>query len=130
MEAPITIKNLGDEKLENIIREQLAIAAEGCAGWTIRLTVPQNSDNWELTIASPTSAQPSVTVLTLHENQTVQRVVRIAIDEIALLKAAAQAPSPKVPNRATWEANEACERGEVFRAASIEELMADLKADD
>ncbi len=35
-----------------------------------------------------------------------------------------------VPNRETIAAIEAGERGEVFRASSIEELMADLKSDD
>jgi len=36
----------------------------------------------------------------------------------------------RVPNRQTRAAIDAGERGEVFRASSVAELMADLHADD
>ena len=52
---------------------------------------------------------------------------------LLLVRVAAEKAMPfevRVPNRATREAIEACERGEVFRASSVAEMMADLNSDD
>ncbi len=52
---------------------------------------------------------------------------------LLLVRVAAEDAMPfevRVPNRATWEAIEAGERGEVSRAASVAAMMADLNADD
>ena len=59
---------------------------------------------------------------------TVSDAVRILLTRIAAEKA--MPFEVRVPNRATLEAMEAGERGEVTRAATVAEMMADLNADD
>ncbi|MGA7521893.1 MAG: type II toxin-antitoxin system RelB/DinJ family antitoxin [Acidobacteriaceae bacterium] len=52
---------------------------------------------------------------------------------LLLVRVAAEKALPfevKVPNRQTRAAMEAGERGEVSRASSVEEMMADLNAND
>ena len=59
---------------------------------------------------------------------TVSDAVRLLLTRVA-----AEEAMPfeiKVPNRETREAIEAGERGEVFRASSVAELMKELRADD
>jgi DNA-damage-inducible protein J len=59
---------------------------------------------------------------------TVSDAVRILLTRVA-----AEQAMPfdiRVPNRETREAIEAGERGEVFRASTVAELMKDLHADD
>jgi DNA-damage-inducible protein J len=59
---------------------------------------------------------------------TVSDAVRLLLTRVAAEKA--MPFEVRVPNRATREAIEAGERGEVFRASSVAELMAELNADD
>jgi DNA-damage-inducible protein J len=59
---------------------------------------------------------------------TVPDAVRILLTRIAAEKAIPF--EGRVPNRVTLEAMEAGDRGEVFRAASVAEMMAELNADD
>ena len=59
---------------------------------------------------------------------TVSDAVRILLTRIAAEKA--MPFEVRVPNRETLEAMEAGDRGEVFRAASVAEMMAELNADD
>ncbi|MGD0630297.1 MAG: type II toxin-antitoxin system RelB/DinJ family antitoxin [Terracidiphilus sp.] len=59
---------------------------------------------------------------------TVSDAVRILLTRIAAEKA--MPFEVRVPNRATLAAMEAGERGEVFHAASVAEMMAELNADD
>jgi len=59
---------------------------------------------------------------------TVSDAVRILLTRIAAEKA--MPFEVRVPNRETLEAMEAGDRGEVFRAASVTEMMAELNADD
>jgi DNA-damage-inducible protein J len=59
---------------------------------------------------------------------TVSDAVRILLTRIAAEKA--MPFEVRVPNRATLAAMEAGERGEVSRAATVAEMMADLNADD
>lgn len=59
---------------------------------------------------------------------TVSDAVRLLLTRIAAEKAIPF--ELRVPNRETRAAIEAAERGEVFRASSVTELMADLHADD
>ena len=59
---------------------------------------------------------------------TVSDAVRLLLTRIAAEKALPF--EVRVPNRETIAAMEAGKRGEVFRANSIAELMADLNAED
>ena len=59
---------------------------------------------------------------------TVSDAVRILLTRVAAEKA--MPFEIRVPNRETREAIEACERGEVFRASTVAELMKDLNSDD
>ncbi len=59
---------------------------------------------------------------------TVSDAVRILLTRIAAEKA--MPFELRVPNRATAEAIEAGERGEVTRAANVQEMMALLHAED
>ena len=59
---------------------------------------------------------------------TVSDAVRLLLTRVAAEKA--MPFEVRVPNRETRAAIEAAERGEVFRASSVAELMADLNADD
>jgi DNA-damage-inducible protein J len=59
---------------------------------------------------------------------TVSDAVRILLTRIAAEKA--MPFEVRVPNRVTLAAMEAGERGEVSRAATVAEMMADLNADD
>jgi len=59
---------------------------------------------------------------------TVSDAVRILLTRVAAEKA--MPFDIRVPNRETREAIEACERGEVFRASTVAELMKDLNSDD
>jgi DNA-damage-inducible protein J len=59
---------------------------------------------------------------------TVSDAVRLLLTRVAAEKA--MPFEVRVPNRTTMEAIEAGERGEVFRASTVAELMADLNADD
>ncbi|MGH9600242.1 MAG: type II toxin-antitoxin system RelB/DinJ family antitoxin [Terracidiphilus sp.] len=59
---------------------------------------------------------------------TVSDAVRLLLTRIAVEKA--MPFEVRVPNRATREAIEAGERGEVFRAANVAAMMSDLNADD
>lgn len=59
---------------------------------------------------------------------TVSDAVRLLLTRVATEKA--MPFEVRVPNRETRAAIEAGERGEVFRASSVAELMADLDADD
>ena len=59
---------------------------------------------------------------------TVSDAVRLLLTRVAAEKA--MPFEVRVPNRETRAAIEAGERGEVFRASSVAELMADLHADD
>jgi DNA-damage-inducible protein J len=59
---------------------------------------------------------------------TVSDAVRLLLTRIAAEKA--MPFDVRVPNRTTKSAIEAAERGEVFRAKTVEALMADLNADD
>ena len=59
---------------------------------------------------------------------TVSDAVRILLTRIAAEKAIPF--EIRVPNRATLAAMEAGDRGEVFRASSVAEMMAELNADD
>lgn len=59
---------------------------------------------------------------------TVSDAVRILLTRVAAEKA--MPFDIRVPNRETMEAIEAGERGEVFRASNVGELMKDLRADD
>ncbi|MGB7265835.1 MAG: type II toxin-antitoxin system RelB/DinJ family antitoxin [Terracidiphilus sp.] len=59
---------------------------------------------------------------------TVSDAVRLLLVRIAAEKA--MPFELRVPNRATREAIEAGERGEVSRAATVAAIMADLNADD
>jgi len=86
--ARIVVKNLGGENIEKAVYEGLMAAAKGHAGWTIRVMVPQNYDKWVVSVESPSGIKSGNTDLTLHDNQTVQRVVQVVIDQIALVQAA------------------------------------------
>jgi DNA-damage-inducible protein J len=59
---------------------------------------------------------------------TLSDAVRLLLTRVAAEKA--MPFEVRVPNRETRAAIEAGERGEVFRASSVAELMADLHADD
>ena len=59
---------------------------------------------------------------------TVSDAVRLLLTRVAAEKA--MPFEVRVPNRETRAAIEAGERGEVFRATSVAELMEDLNADD
>ena len=59
---------------------------------------------------------------------TVSDAVRLMLTRVAVEKALPF--EVRVPNRATREAIEAGERGEVSRAATVAAMMADLNADD
>ena len=59
---------------------------------------------------------------------TVSDAVRLLLTRVAAEKA--MPFDVRVPNRATQAAIEAAERGEVFRASSVADLMANLNADD
>jgi len=59
---------------------------------------------------------------------TVSDAVRILLTRVAAEKA--MPFDIREPNRETIEAIEAGERGEVFRASSVAELMKELHADD
>lgn len=59
---------------------------------------------------------------------TVSDAVRLLLTRVAAEKA--MPFEVRVPNRETRAAIEAGERGEVFRASTVAELMADLNADD
>jgi len=59
---------------------------------------------------------------------TVSDAVRILLTRVAAEKA--MPFEIRVPNRETLEAIEAGERGEVFRASTVAELMKELHADD
>lgn len=59
---------------------------------------------------------------------TVSDAVRILLTRVAAEKA--MPFDIRVPNRETIDAIEAGERGEVFRASSIDEMMKELHADD
>jgi DNA-damage-inducible protein J len=59
---------------------------------------------------------------------TLSDAVRILLTRIAAERA--MPFEVRVPNRATLEAMEAGERGEVTRAASVAAMMAELNADD
>jgi DNA-damage-inducible protein J len=59
---------------------------------------------------------------------TVSDAVRILLTRIAAEEAIPF--EVRVPNRVTLAAMEAGERGEVSRAATVAEMMADLNADD
>jgi DNA-damage-inducible protein J len=59
---------------------------------------------------------------------TVSDAVRLLLTRIAAEKA--MPFEVRVPNRETRAAIEAGERGEVFRASSVAEMMAKLNADD
>lgn len=59
---------------------------------------------------------------------TLSDAVRLLLTRVAAEKA--MPFEVRVPNRETRAAIEAGERGEVFRASSVAELMADLYADD
>ncbi len=59
---------------------------------------------------------------------TVSDAVRLLLTRVAAEKA--MPFEVRVPNRETRTAIEAGERGEVFRASSVAELMEDLDADD
>ena len=86
--ARIVVNNLGDENLEKAVYEGLLAATKGYAGWTIRVTVPQSYDKWVVSVESPSGIKSGNTDLTLHDNQTVQRVVQIVIEQIAAVQAA------------------------------------------
>ena len=59
---------------------------------------------------------------------TVSDAVRLLLTRVAAENA--MPFDVRVPNRQTRAAIDAGERGEVFRASSVAELMADLHADD
>ncbi|MGA2572222.1 MAG: type II toxin-antitoxin system RelB/DinJ family antitoxin [Terracidiphilus sp.] len=59
---------------------------------------------------------------------TVSDAVRLLLTRVAAEKA--MPFEVRVPNRETRAAIEAGERGEVFRASTVAEMMADLNADD
>lgn len=59
---------------------------------------------------------------------TVSDAVRILLTRVAVEQA--MPFDIRVPNRETQEAIEAGERGEVFKAATVAELMKDLHADN
>jgi DNA-damage-inducible protein J len=59
---------------------------------------------------------------------TISDAVRLLLTRVAKEKALPF--EVRVPNRATVLAIEAAERGEVFRAHSVAEMMAELNADD
>jgi DNA-damage-inducible protein J len=59
---------------------------------------------------------------------TVSDAVRLLLTRVAAEKA--MPFEVRVPNRETQAAIEAGERGEVSRASSVAEMMADLNADD
>lgn len=79
----IVVKNLGDENLEKAIYENLMAATNGYAGWTIRLMGASNNDKWIVSVESSSGIKSQKTDLTLHDNQTIQRVVKIVVDQIA-----------------------------------------------
>jgi hypothetical protein len=124
----ITVTNLCDEKLEEAMKKQLESVTEAYPGWRVCVTVPQNSDNWQVYVVSPSGARSPITEFTLYDNKTIRRVVETVIDQIAFVQAEEQ--KVRVPNRETKAAIEAAERGEAFRASSVAEIMADLNADD
>lgn len=86
--ATIVVKNLGDENIEKVIYESLMAATTEYAGWTISVTGSQDDDNWVVEVKCPSRIKSLVTVLTLHDNQTAQRVVQIVIEQIAIAQAA------------------------------------------
>jgi S-ribosylhomocysteine lyase LuxS involved in autoinducer biosynthesis len=126
--ARIMITNLCDRELEEDMKTKLEAVTKEYPGWAACVTVPQNSDNWEVWVLSPLGAQSGHTVLTLHGNKTIMRVAETVTKQIALLQTVEGKEC--IPNPETLEAIEACERGEVFRASSIAELMEELHADD
>ena len=86
--ATIVVKNLGDENLEKAIYESLMAAITEYAGWIISVTGSQDDDNWVVEVKCPFRIKPLVTVLTLQDNKTAQRVVQIVIEQIAVAQAA------------------------------------------
>ena len=85
--ATIVVKNLGDENLEKAVCESLATATRRYAGWIIRVMGADNNDIWVVSVESP-SGKKSQNELTLHDNQTPQRVAQNVIDQIAVVEAA------------------------------------------
>jgi hypothetical protein len=86
--ATIVVKNLGNENLEKAIYESLMAATKRYVGWTICVMGAHNNDKWVVSVESPSGIKSPNTELTLHDNQTAQRVAQIVIDLIAVVQAA------------------------------------------
>jgi len=85
--ATIVVKNLGDENIEKAVYESLMTATRRCVGWTICVIEAHNNDNWDVSVESPSGIKSQHT-LTLHDNQTAERVVQSVLNQIVSVQAA------------------------------------------
>jgi hypothetical protein len=80
--ATVVVKNLGDENIEKAVCESLLTSTRRYEGWTVRVMGADDNDKWVVRVESPFGIK-SQRDLTLHDNQTAQRVVQIVIELIA-----------------------------------------------
>ncbi|HEY1580529.1 MAG TPA: hypothetical protein VGF82_25995 [Terracidiphilus sp.] len=81
--SAITVKNLGDEKIENAIREQLELKLKDHPGFRVSAMGSDATDTWEIKVQKPPEQKPWVVVLTMTVNQTVGKAVQHVMDGIA-----------------------------------------------
>jgi|GEM_PF-6165293 hypothetical protein len=81
-----TVMNLGDEKLEDMIRQQIGSILKNHP--TIRTSVmgSQNDDNWEVKVQNAANQKSWRAMLTLHDNQSAQKAVNFVKEGIASVK--------------------------------------------
>jgi hypothetical protein len=80
--SAITVNNLCDEKVEIAIREQLEMKLRDYPGFRVSVMGSDATDNWEIKVQKPPESKPWVVVLTMTENQTVEKVVQHAMEGV------------------------------------------------
>jgi len=81
--SAVTVKYLGDDKLENAIREQLELKLKDHPGFRVSVMGSQETDTWEIKVQKPPEPKPWVVVLTMTVNQTVGKAIQHVMDGIA-----------------------------------------------
>jgi hypothetical protein len=78
-----TVKNLGDEKLEDTIRHQIESLLKDHPGIRASVMGFQNNDNWEVKVQNAANQKSWCVTLTLHDNQSARKAINFVKEGIA-----------------------------------------------
>jgi hypothetical protein len=80
------VKTLGDGELEEAIRKRVKSLLRSHPGISASVLGFQQNDNWEVIVQHAANQKSWAVKLTLHDNQSVERIIKFVSDGIAAVE--------------------------------------------